>query len=170
MELNYDFNNTCFPVLCGLSCFQCIKKKRESTGRHESPALLMAWFLCSSMGWNRCAVARVCAVRLGHSWVQLHQRRKRSFRLFAAEGEDCWRRETPRKNAAGSGGYQFVISLVVVVFYTGGSGGWWFSLRTEGVRQLTEQRSGTRRGWATSYRHGQGLRLPLQAAHHRWQR
>lgn len=49
-----------------------------------------------------------------------------------------------------------------------GAGG--FFLQAEGVGQQTEQRSGTRRGWATSYRHGQGLRLPLQAAHHRWQR
>lgn len=32
MELNYEFNNTCFSVLCGLSCFQCIKKKHESSG------------------------------------------------------------------------------------------------------------------------------------------
>lgn len=43
----------------------------------------------SSMGWDGCAVAGACAVGPGQSWVQLHHRRKRSFRLFAAEGAHC---------------------------------------------------------------------------------
>lgn len=69
---------------------------------------LETWVWFSSMGWDRCTVAGACAVRPDQSWVQqqLHQRRKRSFRLFAAEGEDCWRRETPRKKPPARGGWQ----------------------------------------------------------------
>lgn len=71
---------------------------------NKSPILVCfrgdRWFLVwvpSSGDWGGRAGAGACAVRPAHTWVQLGLRRKQSFRLFAAEGEDCWRRETPRK-------------------------------------------------------------------------
>lgn len=92
------------------------------------------------------------------------------FPAVCSGGRGLLTPRNPEKNAAGSGGLtvcsicsgRFLPYRWLCFFF--------FFKQTEGVGQKTEQRSGTRRGWATSYRHGQGLRLPLQAAHHRWQR
>ncbi len=120
-------------------------------------------------GMGRLCRSRSLRSEAGSELGAAPPEKEAEFPAVCSGGRGLLTPRNPEKNAAGSGG------LTVSSIGSGRFLSYWgiwglvIFLRAEGVGQQTEHRRCTRRGWATSYRHGQGLRLPLQAAHHRWQ-
>lgn len=122
-------------------------------------------------GMGRLCCSRSLRSEAGSELGAAPPEKEAEFPAVCSGGRGLLTPRNPEKNAAGSGGLTVCsIGSGRCLSNRGDLGvGDFFFYKPRGS-DSKQQRSGTKRGWATSYRHGQGLRLPLQAAHHRWQR